>query len=161
MEKSELTAMTQGDGMELLLFELGDECYGIDILKVKEVIPRPGLTLVPHSHPAVSGVFQLRGAPLTVIDLAHAIGKGTQVQKELASVIVTEYLGERQGFLVSRVDRIIHCSGDDFHSAPPGAGESHFIEQVARVGETLIQALDMEKILSGVLPGSVAAAEVA
>jgi len=148
-------AIADSDGMELLLFNLADECYGIDILRVKEVIPRPALTVVPRSHPAVSGVFQLRGAPLTVVDLIQAIGKdGARAHGSEGSVIITEYLDSRQGFLVSQVDRIVYCSREDFHPSPPGAGDAHYIEKVARVEESLIQVLDMEKVLSRVLPCS-------
>lgn len=156
MDNSETGAavIAGSEGMELLLFYIGEECYGIDILKVKEVIPCPRMTTVPHSHAAVSGVFQLRGAPLTVVDLMQAIDKGEGMpDANGGSVIVTEYRDSRQGFLVSRVDRIIYCGRGDFHHSPPGAGDAHYIEKVARVDEALIQVLDMEKILAQVLPG--------
>jgi two-component system chemotaxis response regulator CheV len=162
MENTPMSAAAIAEGMELLLFYIDDECYGIDILKVKEVIPRPPLTAVPHSHAAVSGVLQLRGAPLTVVDLMRAIDKGEGMPDDgSGSVIVSEYLGGRQGFLVSSVDRIIYCGAEDFHASPPGAGDGHYIERVARVEETLIQVLDMERILARVLPASGAASRVA
>ncbi|MGM0593655.1 MAG: chemotaxis protein CheW [Pseudomonadota bacterium] len=148
------------DGTELLLFYLGDECFGIDILKVKEVIPRPPLTQVPHSNSAVSGVFHLRGAPVTVVDLNLAIA-GSQGVSEAGSVIITEYLGGRQGVLVSSVDRIIYSRPDDFSAAPPGTGNSHFIDKVVRVDQALIQVLDMEKVLAQVMPAAAGIAEVA
>ena len=164
MDANELNAeaRTERDGMELLLFYLGDECYGIDILRVKEVIPCPPMTQVPHSHPSVSGVIQLRGAPLTVVDLKKAIGDGKSLREDInGSVIITEYLEGRQGFLVTRVDRIIHCSNGEFRDSPPGTGETHYIEKVARVDEDLIQVLDMEKILAKVLPKAGRVSQVA
>lgn len=164
MEANEINAAVSAerDGMELLLFYLGEECFGIDILRVKEVIPCPPMTQVPHSHPAVSGVIQLRGAPLTVVDLKQAIVNGKPLREDFnGSVIITEYLGGRQGFLVTRVDRIIHCRNGEFRDSPPGTGDTHYIEKVARVDEDLIQVLDMEKILAKVLPTAGRVSQVA
>jgi two-component system chemotaxis response regulator CheV len=154
---NQISAATAAElnGMELLLFYLGDKRFAIDILKVKEVIPCPSLTQVPHSHPAVSGVFQLRGAPLTVLDLQLAITQSLSAPQEGGgTVIVTEFFGDRQGFLVSRVDRIIHCRQEDFQESPPGTGDENFIEKVGRDGEELIQVLDFHQLLSSVLPAS-------
>lgn len=147
--------MAEADGgvnqaAELLLFFLGSESYGIDITRVKEVIPRPAMTQVPHSHPAVSGVTHLRGTALTVIDLQRAIGN-EPAAAEGESVIVTELAGERQGFLVSRVDRIVHCQAADFSGSPSGIGSDNYIKEVAHHADGLIQLLDFDKILSTVL----------
>jgi len=152
MEYQQSTStVEQGDAVtELLLFYLGSERYGIDITHIKEVIPRPAMTQVPHAHPAVCGVMHLRGAAVTVIELQQAIGEVTSAE-ESASVIVTELAGNRQGMLVSQVDRIVYCKTSEFSAPPSGIGHNSYIEEVVRHEDGLIQLLDFDKVLSSVL----------
>ena len=119
-------AQSQEDRLELLLFDLGgSQRFGINVLKVKELIPTPQLTKLPQAHAAVRGVAHLRGEPVTVIDLARAIGRG--VSDESGSVIVTEFNRSMQGFLVHQVDRIIHCDWKDVLPPPAGTGLGSYI----------------------------------
>jgi len=142
------------DRLELLLFDLGGrQRFGINVLKVKEIIPCPNLTHLPQGHPAVKGVAHLRGAPVTVIDLAHAIGRG-QVQQEGAcdgSIIITEFNRSMQGFLVHKVDRIVHCEWKTVLPPPVGTGYGSYITGVTTVDGELVQILDVEKVIGEVI----------
>ena len=119
----------KGDNrLELLLFHLGNQQqFGINVLKVKEVIDCPALTQLPDSHPSVCGIATLRGESLSIIDLSKAIGKRGQYNKEgnecKGSVIVTEFNRSMQGFLVERVDRIVVREWKDILPPPGLAGE--------------------------------------
>ncbi len=142
------------DRLELLLFYLGsNQPFGINVLKVKEIIPCPRLTHLPQAHAAVRGVTQLRGHPLTVVDLAQAIGRAPMFPEgcEQGSVIVAEFNRSRQGFLVRRVDRIIVCDWKQVLPPPSGTGLGSYITGVTRVGEPLVQILDVEKIIGEVV----------
>jgi two-component system chemotaxis response regulator CheV len=142
-----------GDRLELLLFNLGTaQRFGINVLKVKEVIPCPHLTQVPHAHPAVRGVAHLRGEPLTVIDLSAAIGRVPLVQgDEPSSVIVTEFNRAMQGFLVRQVHRIAVCDWKQVLPPPKAAGVGSYTTGVTRIEDELIQILDVEKVLGEVI----------
>ncbi len=145
-----------GDRLELLLFHLsGRQRFGINVLKVKEVIACPHLTHVPKSHPSVRGIAHLRGEPLTVIDLAAAIGRPSIIggeQRECdASVIITEFNRSMQGFLVSRVDRIVVCDWKSVLPPPRATGAGSYITGVTEIGEELVQVLDVEKVLGEVV----------
>lgn len=142
------------DRLELLLFSVGgSQPFGINVLKVKEVIGCPRLTLLPESHHAVRGVAHLRGEPLTVLDLAAAIGRGTPSAEGNAndSVIITEFNRSMQGFLVHQVDRIVVCDWADVLPPPRGSGSSSYITGVTDIEGRLVQILDVEKVLGEVV----------
>lgn len=151
------------DRLELLLFDLGSkQRFGINVLKVKEIIPCPSLTHLPQAHVAVKGVAHLRGAPVTVIELARAIGRG-QVQQEGAcngSIIITEFNRSMQGFLVRQVDRIVHCDWKKVLPPPVGTGLGSYITGVTDVDGELVQILDVEKVIGEVIEPVEATGEV-
>jgi two-component system chemotaxis response regulator CheV len=147
-------AQGSDDRLELLLFDLGGkQRFGINVLKVKEIIPCPSLTHLPQGHPAVRGVAHLRGAPVTVIELTQAIGRGRpQAEGECdGSIIITEFNRTMQGFLVHKVDRIVHCDWKAVLPPPVGTGLGSYITGVTDVGGDLVQILDVEKVIGEVI----------
>lgn len=155
-QSSRMHDKDNSDRLELLLFHVGgSQPFGINVLKVKEVIPCPRLTLVPQSHRAVKGVAHLRGEPLTVMDLAMAIGRPALLREETSepggSVIITEFNRSMQGFLVSGVDRIVVCDWKQVFPPPKGSGASSYITGVTEIDGKLVQILDVEKVLGEVV----------
>jgi len=148
----------EGDNrLELLLFHLGSQQqFGINVLKVKEILDCPSLTQLPDSHFSVCGVATLRGASLPVIDLSKAIGKQGQYNKETkdckGSVIVTEFNRTMQGFLVESVDRIVVKEWKEILPPSSALGTNSYITGVTDVEGKLVQILDVENILSHVSP---------
>ena len=152
--QNRLRSKDSTDRLELLLFNVGgSQPFGINVLKVKEVIPCPHLTHVPQSHSAVKGVAHLRGEPLTVIDLAMSIGRSPlQTDKDhAASVIITEFNRNMQGFLVRAVDRIVVCDWKNVYPPPRGSGASSYTTGVTEIEGKLVQILDVEKVLGEVV----------
>lgn len=151
------------DRLELLLFDLGGtQRFGINVLKVKEIIPCPSLTHLPQARAAVKGVAHLRGAPVTVIELARAIGRG-QVQQDgtcAGSIIITEFNRSMQGFLVHKVDRIVYCDWKKVLPPPVGTGAGSYITGVTDVDGALIQILDVEKVIGEVVEPVAATGDV-
>jgi two-component system chemotaxis response regulator CheV len=152
---------TQRDNhLELLLFHLGSEQrFGINVLKVDEVIPCPSLTKLPDSHYAVRGVAHLRGETISVVDLSMAIGRGPldmgcgeAAGERQGSIIVTEINRQKQGFLVERVDRIIVKDWMDILPPPKGLGSNSYASGVTKEDASLIQILDVERIMGEVNP---------
>jgi two-component system chemotaxis response regulator CheV len=144
------TAELHDHRLELLLFSLaGQQRFGINVLKVKEVIPCPELTRLPASHPSTCGIATLRGESLAVVDLSRAIGKRplSQAERENYSVIVTEFNRQMQGFLVENVDRIVGKEWNDVMPPPKGLGAAIYSSGVTRIDEELIQILDVERIM--------------
>ena len=148
----------EGDNrLELLLFHLGtQQQFGINVLKVKEILDCPSLTQLPNSHPSVCGIATLRGEFLSIIDLSKAIGKRGQHEKENencnGSVIVTEFNRTMQGFLVERVDRIVVREWKEILPPSGTLGATSYMTGVTDVDGQLVQILDVENILGNVSP---------
>lgn len=146
------TQMAGRNRMELLLFKLGGrQPFGINVFKVQEVIQCPALTKIPHSHPAVRGIANMRGKTLSVVDLAMAIGKQPLTDTDDCYVIITEYNRKIQGFLVSAVDRIVNMNWEEILPPPKGSGCQSYMTAVTNVDKQLIEIIDVEKVLSDII----------
>ncbi|MEY2632521.1 MAG: hypothetical protein RIR00_1175, partial [Pseudomonadota bacterium] len=106
------TKLAGTNKLEILLFSLGldqrtgrRETYGINVFKVREVMRTPPITAAPEMPSAVEGMVSLRGALVPVVDLARYTGIAADTPREI--MIVTEYNGHTQGFLVEGVDTIL------------------------------------------------------
>ena len=147
------TQNARADALSLLLFTLrSGKLMAINLLKVSEIIPCPPLTKLPEAHPHVKGVATLRGNSLSVIDLSRAIGEQPLADPNGGCLIVTEISRSRQGLHVQAVSRIIHCLSTDIKPPPFGSGNRSFITGVTRVDNTLVQVLDIEKVIHGIPP---------
>ena len=143
----------RADALSLLLFTLrSGKLMAINLLKVSEIIPCPPLTKLPESHPHVKGVTTLRGNALSVIDLSRAIGERPLADPDGGCLIVTDISRSRQGLHVQAVSKIIHCQSTDIKPPPFGSGSKAFITGVTRVDDTLVQVLDIEKVIHGITP---------
>lgn len=145
------TQLAGRNRMELLLFRFEDrQRYGINVFKVREVIPAPELSRVPHSHPAARGIAYVRGQALSILDLSYATS-GEPIRKEEGNyIIITEYNRQTQGFLVGGVDRIININWEEVLPPPSGGGSGGYLTAVARYEEEMIQIIDVEKVLAEV-----------
>src|SRR3954466_5108576 len=102
----EKTRLAGSNRMELLLFTLGGrETFGINVFKVREVCELIPVTETPNMPAGVAGIVSLRGAILPVISLSQSLG--FRVDQPPGKLIVTEFSGHTQGFLVGDVDRIV------------------------------------------------------
>ncbi|SFR43507.1 two-component system, chemotaxis family, response regulator CheV [Marinobacter daqiaonensis] len=149
------TQLVGENRLELLLFRLrGRQMYGINVFKVKEVLPCPRLTSIPNSRPMVRGVAHIRGETIPIIDLSMAIRGPALPAEDVATsfVIITEYNRRTQGFLVSGVDRIVNMNWEDIMPPPKGAGKEVYLTAVTKLDDKLVEVIDVEKILSEVSP---------
>jgi two-component system chemotaxis response regulator CheV len=145
------TQLAGHNRLELLLFRLQRKLrYGINVFKVQEVIQCPPLTQVPHAHPAVRGIANLRGKTITLVDLGMAIGQPPLQEIENSYVIITEYNRSTQGFLVNGVDRIVNLNWDEILPPPRGTG-ANYMTAVTHVDEEIVEIIDVEKVLSEII----------
>lgn len=142
-----------GNRMELLLFHLrGRQSYGINVFKVKEIMPCPNLTNLPHHIPIVRGVANMRGETISIIDLGLAIGLPPIRDLSESVVIVTEYNRITQGFLVTKVDRIVNLNWQDVHPPPAGTGKDTYLTAVTEMEGKMVEIIDVEKVIAEVHP---------
>ncbi|WP_108124502.1 chemotaxis protein CheV [Saccharospirillum mangrovi] len=147
------TQLVGKNRLELLLFRLsGDQLYGINVFKVKEVLQCPPLTQMPQSKTVVKGVAHVRGGTIPILDLSLAIGQKAIGDVENKLTIITEYNMRNQGFLVRGVERIININWEEVQPPPKGSGHEHFLTAVTRHEDALVEIIDVERILADVSP---------
>ncbi|HSC66950.1 MAG TPA: chemotaxis protein [Cellvibrio sp.] len=147
------TQLVGQNRLELLLFRLGgQQLYGINVFKVKEVLQCPTLNAIPGRSSVVRGVAHIRGGTLPIMDMNLAIGRRELPDIESCFVIITEYNRTAQGFLVRSVERIVNMNWGDIHPPPKGAGREHYLTAVTQVDGQLVEIIDVEKILAEVSP---------
>jgi two-component system chemotaxis response regulator CheV len=142
--------------LEILLFFLGvdprtrrRETYGINVFKVREVMRTPLITAAPDMPSAVEGMVSLRGALVPVIDLAKYSGIPPETPREI--MIVTEYNGHTQGFLVEGVDTILRLDWSKMRVPPEmlTAQTGGLVTAVTELEDNrLVMMMDVEKVLS-------------
>ncbi len=150
------TRLAGTNKLEILLFSLGlddrtgrRETFGINVFKVREVMRTPGITAAPDMPAAVKGMVSLRGVLVPVVDLAEYIGMSADTPREI--MIVTEYNGHTQGFLVEGVDTILRLDWSQMR-VPPDMLNANLGGLVTAVTELpdqrLIMMLDVERVLA-------------
>ena len=147
-------AQTLRDG-KYLTFALAHEEYGLEILKVREIIGYIAVTAVPQTPHYVKGVINLRGQVIPVIDLRTKFGiETTDVTDETCIIVVEIRHGARKfstGIVVDRVLEVLDIDGSDIEEAPQfGASvDIAFILGMAKVGESVKILLDIDRVLAG------------
>lgn len=150
------TKLAGTNKLEILLFSLGTdtrtgrrETFGINVFKVREVMRTPPITAAPEMPASVVGMVSLRGVLVPVVDLARYAGVECEVARGI--MIVTEYAGHTQGFLVEAVDTILRLDWSQMR-VPPAMLLAEMGGLVTAVTELadgrLVMMMDVEKILS-------------
>jgi purine-binding chemotaxis protein CheW len=133
---------------QLVTFRLGEEEYGVDILKVHEIDRMMDITEVPNSPPCIEGVINLRGKVIPVINLRKKFGLPAREADERTKIVVVD-IGTSAGMIVDSVSEVLRISSDMIEPPPPmaaGAG-SEFIRGVGKLKDRLLILLDIEKLL--------------
>lgn len=143
-----LTCVAGQNRVELLLFKIGPaQTFGINVFKVREVLKCPPLRRVPQANTHICGVMHMRGQMVAVIDLASLIGMPPLAGGTDEFVIITEYNGRVQGYLVAMIERIVNLRWDEIHPPPGGVGARNYLTAVVNIDHHLIEILDIERVL--------------
>jgi len=149
------TQLVGENRLELLLFKLiGRQRFGINVFKVREVMPCPKLTVLPKQDGYIKGVAHIRGQTISVIDLSKSTGGPPIEQTAESFIIIAEYNRSVQGFLVAGVERIVTLTWADVMPPPEGAGKSSYLTAVTEIENEMVSILDVEKILNEISPVS-------
>ncbi|RVU37541.1 chemotaxis protein CheW [Rheinheimera riviphila] len=137
-----------------LTFLLRDECFGISISSVKEIIEYDNVTPIPLMPDFVKGVLNLRGDVVPVIDLSIRFNKSATEISKRTCIVILEILFEEQivtiGAVVDSVSEVIEINMDNIEPAPTFGARirAQFILGVANVGEQFVILLRGERVLS-------------
>lgn len=154
MQKSEDTRKLDNFAGKYLTFTLGKETYGIEILKVQEIIEMVDVTRVPRTPPFVRGVINLRGKVIPVVDLRLKFGmEGKDVSRQTCIVVVYVQNGDSRltmGMMVDAVSEVLDIAGASI-APPPDFGsqvDTAFLLGMAKSESAVRMLLDIDKVLS-------------
>jgi len=137
--------------LQLVTFNIGEEEFGIDILKVQEIIRTMAITKVPNSPPHVEGVIDLRGKVIPVIDLRSRFDLEYRPHDNQTRIIVLEIHRMIVGFVVDGVSEVLRIQSNTVEPPPPVVAgvESEYIKGVGKLlDDRLLILLDLDKLVS-------------
>jgi purine-binding chemotaxis protein CheW len=135
---------------QIVIFQLENEYYGVNISIVESIIKMQAITRMPHSPAFVEGVTNLRGKVLPVIDLRKRFSLPVQDLSKDSRIVVVAVGETEVGMIVDNVSEVLTIQDADIEPAPHlvTTVDSTFITGIAKLEGRLVILLDMEKILS-------------
>lgn len=135
---------------QMVVFELENELYGVDIHQVQEIIRVPAITHVPRTPDFVEGVINLRGNVIPILDLRKRFGFGPGGDDNDKRIVVVEMGDKTLGVIVDAVTEVLLVDEDAVEPPSPYivTVDSQYIVGVARLKEQLIIVLDLNQVLS-------------
>jgi len=137
-------------GQEFLTFALGNEEYGIDILKVQEIRGYDKVTQIVNAPGFIKGVINLRGTIVPIIDLRLKFRLGSAEYTAFTVVIILNVSNRVVGVVVDSVSDVIQLDPEEIREAPPLHGEmdTRFIRGLATLDERMVILMDIETLMS-------------
>ncbi len=150
LESTGTTNDIDGELNQLISFAVGSEDYGMEILKVKEVIRAPQLTRLPKAPSFVKGIINLRGDVIPIVDLRDKFGLENIEHTTRTRIIVVDVDGRHIGLVVDSASQVVRIPFDEIEPAPPiiGGLSTEYIRGVGKLDDRLIILLNIEHILS-------------
>ncbi|WP_456275696.1 chemotaxis protein [Bacillus sp. AK128] len=141
--------------LEIVEFTIGENKFGINVIKVKEIIQPAPVTKIPRSHPNIEGIIDIRGEVLPVVDVAKALGYPVSSQPVHDKFIVAEFNKTKMVFHVHSVSQIHRISWEDIEKpSEMYQGLESQIIGVVKQEQGMILLLDFEKIVVDINPSS-------
>ena len=140
---------SQQNLIEYVTAMIGDQLFGLPIVRVQDVFIPEQLTRVPLAPPEIAGVLNLRGRIVTLIDLRRRFGLGERKDDEPAMAIGVESRGESYGLLIDSVGEVLKL--DDTACEPNPTNLDHRLASVStgihRLDGQLLMVLDVDRVL--------------
>lgn len=141
--------------LEIVEFEIANNKFGINVIKVKEIIQPIPVTFIPHAHPHVEGIVQLRGEVLPVVDMLKVLGIQNATFSSQQKYIVAEFNKQKVVFHVDNVTQIHRISWNEIEKpSDMYQGGSSQVIGVIKQNDSMILLLDFERIMVDINPDS-------
>jgi purine-binding chemotaxis protein CheW len=141
---------TSVTGGKFVTFFLAQEEYGIEILKVHEIIGMLAITTVPRTSGFLRGVINLRGKVIPVVDLRLKFAMAAKEQTEETCIIVVQAQGGQMGIVVDRMSEVLDIAAEDVEPAPSFGTEvdTDYLLGIGKAEGRVKLLLDIDKVLS-------------
>lgn len=143
------SAGAPAEGNQYLTFQLENEEYGLEILRVQEIKGYSKVTPLPNTPREVRGVMNLRGTVVPIIDLRTRFGLPEAEYTRFSVIIVVTVASKVMGLVVDAVSDVLNVGGEEVVPAPDlGAGvDTSFLTGIARTGNRLVSLLNIDRLL--------------
>jgi len=144
--------------LQLVIFQLGEEEFGLDIMQVQEIIRIPDITRIPHSPDHVKGVINLRGKIITVINLDTRFGMEQKGHDDNSRIIVAEVDENVVGMVVDSVSEVLRLPLSTVEPVPEiisGKINAHYLKGVGKLEDRMLILLDITKVVIDDTPSKV------
>ncbi|MBC7086545.1 MAG: chemotaxis protein CheW [Methanomethylovorans sp.] len=151
MQKLSLEQHTDRDLLQLVIFKLGGEEFGVDIMAVQEIIKMPVITAIPQAPEYVEGVINLRGKIIVVVNLGKKFNIFSSEKNDEYKVIVVELEKQVIGMMVNSVSEVLRIPVNSVDPAPEiitSGMSANYIQGVGKLDNRLLILLDLRKVLS-------------
>lgn len=143
----QLTKTTEGQ--QFVTFSIDDEEFGVEILKVQEIIGYTKPTHVPNAPEFISGVINLRGVIIPIVDLRKKFSMEEKAYDKFTVIVVIEVASKIMGIVVDAVSDVLSLAEQDIQDAPDFSKfKSEFLKGMGKVGEKLVILLDIDRLLT-------------
>ena len=135
--------------MQLVVFRLANEFFGIDIASVESIVKMQDITRLPQMPDFLEGIINLRGKILPIVDLRKRLNLPAMEKTLESRIVITSFFANTIGLIVDNVEEVIDID-DNLIEPPPSITSSvntEFIRGIAKTGQMLIILLDLEKVL--------------
>ena len=138
------------DENQFVTFSIGEETYGVEVLRVQEIIGMTQITPVPNSVSFMKGVINLRGAVVPVVDMRVKFGMAERSYDAFTVIIIVEVKGRLIGMIVDTVSDVANIPVDTIQDTPHFTAkiETDFIKGIGQLDSRLVIILDVERIMS-------------
>lgn len=135
---------------QLVVFQLGEESFGIDIFRVNEIIRLKEITPLPGTESHVKGLINLRGKTIPVIDLRLRLGMPAIASTDASRIIVVNVGRENIGVIVDAVTEVLNLSQSDLQPTPDLVSEvnTEFIWSLARRHDRILTLLNLDQAIA-------------
>ena len=143
---------TRDELIQLVSFMLADEEYGVEVLKVREIIRMPTITKMPNVPQHVEGIINLRGKVIPIISMRRRFGLMENENNNHTRIIIMDVVGSLTGFIVDSVSEVIRIHDSEIQPPPSlvlssGVGQE-FITGVYNHAERLLIIMDIDRMFS-------------
>jgi purine-binding chemotaxis protein CheW len=150
--KVEGKAAREDELVQLVSFMLAEEEYGVEVLKVREIIRMPTITKMPNVLQYVEGIINLRGKVIPIISMRKRFGLEESENSSQTRIIIMDVAGNLTGFVVDAVSEVIRIHNSDIQPPPSlvlsgGIGQE-FITGVFNHAERLLIIMDVDRMFS-------------
>ena len=146
--RAQSTLAVTADSIQLVSFKLGEETYGIEITKIREIILMGQITQVPETPHYIKGLINLRSTVIPVIDLRARFGLTEGELTDESRIMVLNVGNRTIGIVVDAVSEVLRVSGDQISEAPPTVASlgNEYMTGLVRLKEQLLILLDVDKL---------------